>query len=173
MKEHVAFTPKKEQTESYPESLAEFWAGTDRMMKQIETRAFQLFEERGCEHGHDLDDWHKAEAELLNPIPIKIKESTKEIRIVAEVGDFNDHEVAFNLEKNQLTIQGFKQTNAKKESKKTTQNESEIKMIYGSISLPSIVVPQKAHTTLKNGVLEIVAPKSATEIAGTIAVSAA
>jgi HSP20 family molecular chaperone IbpA len=172
MKEHVALTPKKDQ-ESKPESIGEFWARTDRMMKQIETRAFQLFEERGCENGHDLDDWFKAEAELLTAIPINVKETAKEIRIMAEVGDFNDDEVAFNLEKNQLTIQGFKQTNARKESKKTKQNESETRMIYGIISLPSEVVPQKAHAALKNGVLEIVAPKSATELAKTIAVSAA
>ncbi len=31
----------------------------------IELRAFQLFEDRGCEHGHDLEDWLRAEAEIL------------------------------------------------------------------------------------------------------------
>jgi HSP20 family molecular chaperone IbpA len=77
--------------------------------------------------------------------------------------------VAFNLEKNWLAIQGIKQT----DSNNVTQSESEVRMIYGNISLPSEVVPQKAHATLKNGTLEIVAPRSATEIAKTIAVSAA
>ena len=28
-------------------------------------RAYRFFEERGYEHGHDLDDWLRAEAEVL------------------------------------------------------------------------------------------------------------
>jgi len=31
---------------------------------RVRERAYQIFEERGKEHGHDLDDWLKAEAEL-------------------------------------------------------------------------------------------------------------
>ena len=31
----------------------------------IRERAYQLFEERGYEHGHELDDWLQAEAEIV------------------------------------------------------------------------------------------------------------
>jgi hypothetical protein len=31
----------------------------------ISHRAYELFQKRGCEHGHDLDDWLRAEAALL------------------------------------------------------------------------------------------------------------
>ena len=31
----------------------------------IQKRAYQLFELRGCQHGHDVDDWLAAEAEVL------------------------------------------------------------------------------------------------------------
>ncbi|SRR5579871_972045 len=167
MKKHVSVKTKKDQVD--PTSLMEVWDISDRMTKQIAKRAFQLFEECGCANGHDLDHWLMAESELLAPIPMKIKETQNEVRIVAEVRGFNDDEVTFNLEKSQLTIRGIKQT----DSKKSSQGESEIKMIFGSISLPSEVVPQKAHATLKNGILEIIAPKSATEIRKNIAVSAA
>ena len=30
----------------------------------IELRAYGLFETRGCEHGHDWEDWFRAESEL-------------------------------------------------------------------------------------------------------------
>lgn len=36
-------------------------ASTDR---DIARRAFELHCERGCQHGHDLDDWLQAEREL-------------------------------------------------------------------------------------------------------------
>ena len=30
----------------------------------IARRAYELFEARGCEHGHDWEDWFRAESEL-------------------------------------------------------------------------------------------------------------
>jgi Protein of unknown function (DUF2934) len=35
-----------------------------KLHEQIRWRAYELFEKRGREHGHDFDDWLKAEAEL-------------------------------------------------------------------------------------------------------------
>jgi DUF2934 family protein len=35
----------------------------------IRARAYQLYEERGCEDGHDLDDWLQAEAEIVGKKP--------------------------------------------------------------------------------------------------------
>ena len=35
----------------------------------IRVRAYRFFEERGCEHGHDLEDWLRAEAEILGKKP--------------------------------------------------------------------------------------------------------
>jgi hypothetical protein len=34
---------------------------------KIRERAHQLFESRGREHGHDKQDWTRAEQEILNP----------------------------------------------------------------------------------------------------------
>jgi Protein of unknown function (DUF2934) len=36
--------------------------------EDIARRAYQLYEERGGEHGHDLDDWFQAERELRNAL---------------------------------------------------------------------------------------------------------
>lgn len=33
----------------------------------IARRAYDLFLARGCEHGHDIEDWLQAERELKNP----------------------------------------------------------------------------------------------------------
>ncbi len=35
--------------------------------EEIEKRAYQLFEERGCRDGHALEDWIDAERELAKP----------------------------------------------------------------------------------------------------------
>ena len=38
--------------------------GGSELQDQIRTRAFQLYEQRGRDDGHDMDDWLQAEVEL-------------------------------------------------------------------------------------------------------------
>ena len=35
-------------------------------LEKIRERAYELFVERGCQHGHDLGDWMRAEKEISN-----------------------------------------------------------------------------------------------------------
>jgi hypothetical protein len=41
--------------------------------QEVRVRAYELFEQRGREHGHDLDDWLQAEAELARPARSQIR----------------------------------------------------------------------------------------------------
>ena len=41
---------------------------TDLTDRDIAQRAFEIFCERGCEHGHELDDWLQAERELKGSV---------------------------------------------------------------------------------------------------------
>jgi DUF2934 family protein len=38
--------------------------GAEAIAEQIRCRAYELYEERGREDGHDLEDWLRAEAEV-------------------------------------------------------------------------------------------------------------
>ncbi len=38
----------------------------------IRRRAYEIYERRGREHGHDLDDWFKAERELNRKLQIHV-----------------------------------------------------------------------------------------------------
>ena len=57
-------TKKKEIAEA---SDAGSWEVTE---DTIRTRAYELFEQRGKEDGHELDDWIEAEAEVLGKKPV-------------------------------------------------------------------------------------------------------
>ena len=35
----------------------------------IRIRAYSFYEKRGCEHGHDVEDWLRAEAEIIGKKP--------------------------------------------------------------------------------------------------------
>jgi HSP20 family molecular chaperone IbpA len=51
----------------------------------IAQRTFGLFQQRGGADGRDLEDWFRAESELLKPVPIEISESNDTYTIRAEV----------------------------------------------------------------------------------------
>ena len=35
------------------------------LRSRVAQRAYQLFQRRGCDHGRDMDDWIRAEKEIL------------------------------------------------------------------------------------------------------------
>ena len=47
------------------DSEAKLYKDSPGMNKRIATRAYEIFERRGKMPGHDLDDWLKAEAEVV------------------------------------------------------------------------------------------------------------
>jgi hypothetical protein len=51
----------------------------------IARRAYELFEARNREHGHDWEDWFRAESEFLRPVSISIQESADRISVRANV----------------------------------------------------------------------------------------
>ena len=40
----------------------------DGIRESVSFRAYELFERRGADHGRDLEDWTKAENEILSPL---------------------------------------------------------------------------------------------------------
>jgi hypothetical protein len=50
-------TPARVKSENQPEP-------TPEQLEQIRARAYELFEQRGGEPGHDMEDWLQAEAEV-------------------------------------------------------------------------------------------------------------
>ena len=52
--------------------------GNDGIRERVSSRAYELYERRGADHGRDLEDWAKAENEVLSPlIEQKLKLSRK------------------------------------------------------------------------------------------------
>ena len=41
--------------------------GNDGIRERVSSRAYELYERRGADHGCDLEDWAKAENEVLSP----------------------------------------------------------------------------------------------------------
>jgi HSP20 family protein len=129
-------------------------------MRQIEQRAYQIFESRSREDGHDLEDWLKAEQEFLNPIKAQITEEDANFRVRANTPGFEAEELEINVEPQNITIKGFHETQVERKEGKTKVSGLDSRQIYRTIPLPGAVLPEKATARLKEGVLEIVAEKA-------------
>ncbi|MEJ2007937.1 MAG: DUF2934 domain-containing protein [Acidobacteriota bacterium] len=71
-----------------PFKLTEFDKMFDRMremQEMIAHRAFELFERGGRIFGRDLENWFRAESELLRPVNISVEETDEGLEVQAEV----------------------------------------------------------------------------------------
>jgi HSP20 family protein len=139
-------------------------AVSDRIQQtydSIARRAFEIFENNGRWFGHELEDWLRAESELLHPVHLEMKESDDELTVRAEVPGFNAKELEINVEPNRLTIVGKHEAQEERKKARTIYSERCAKEILRVVDLPAEVDSSKAGATLKDGILNIELPKAA------------
>jgi len=142
-----------------PESL--HWQ-MQEVQLAIARRAYELFEARGREHGHDWEDWFRAESELLRPVSVSLSESDDRISVRANVFGFEANELSVGIEPRRLTILG------KKETRATASQGSKVEYIdwcpdqtLSLIDLETEILPETSSVELDAGVLKFELPKAA------------
>jgi len=144
------------------------------LYEMISQRAYELFEARAYEHGHDLDDWLRAEAELLHPVHPKIHHTVNTITVRAELPGFRADQIQVSVEPWRMTLTGKKESD---ESKKTARDtiterrlgqvfrllelltEGPLEHVFRVVELPVEIEPSKVTAWLRDDVLEVVLPK--------------
>jgi len=115
----------------------------------------------GAPTGTTLEDWFRAESELLHPVHVDITESDDVLTVRAEVPGFSAKELEVDMEPHRLTISGKRETSEEHTSKKTIYTEQCSNQIFRAIDLPAEFDTSRVTTTLKDGVLELSMPKAA------------
>jgi HSP20 family protein len=128
----------------------------------IARRAYELFETRGREHGHDWEDWFRAESELLRPVSVSLSEAKDRISVRANVLGFEDNELRVSVEPGQITILGKKETSATEtEGGKIEYIDWYPDQILKTINLGTEVTPESSVVELQTGVLHFELTKAA------------
>jgi len=69
MKKSVAAHEQMRQTPAATSATPSTNASmADLVQQKIETRAYELYQARGCQDGHALEDWLQAQAEINNEL---------------------------------------------------------------------------------------------------------
>jgi HSP20 family molecular chaperone IbpA len=153
-------TQRMKETELVNRSSEEIVDQCSRMIDVIARRAFEIFKSRGGSPGHDLEDWIRAEAELLHPVPLNVSESSGEYIVLAEVPGFASKDIEINVEPSCLSISGKRETMKEEVSAKMIRSEWCADQIVRTFGLPSDIDTSKVSTTLKDGILTVDLPKA-------------
>lgn len=148
-----------------PSTLASLRPGSlmermDEIFDTITRRAYDVFEGRGRLLGRELDDWLRAERELLHPVHINLVESDDSLAIQAEVPGFSEKELEISVEPLRLTIAGKREARKEEKKGRAVYAEECADQILRVLDLPVEVEAGKVTAILKNGVLELTMPKA-------------
>lgn len=133
----------------------------DRLNDSIAQRAFELFEGNGHWLGHDLDDWLRAESEVLHPLHLEMRETGDAFTIEAEVPGFAVKDLEINVEPRSLRIAGRREVAQEtKEKGKVVGRERCSDQIMRVIGLPTDVDATKVTASLDKGILTLHLPKA-------------
>jgi HSP20 family protein len=132
-----------------------------KLYDQIAHRAYEIFEGDGRILGRHIEDWFRAETEVLHPVHLDLLESPEFFSVRAEVPGFSAKDLDVNLEPRRLTISGKRETKEEHKTKKTVCSERCSDQILRVLDLPAEVDAEKVKATLKDGILELDIPKAA------------
>jgi HSP20 family protein len=132
-----------------------------RTFDAIARRAFEIFEHDGRPFGHDLENWFKAESEMLHPVHVDLAEADDALTIQAETPGFTEKELEVSVEPRRLTIAGKRETTEETKGRKTIYKERCSDEILRVVELPVEVDPEKVKASLKNGLLQVELQKAA------------
>jgi HSP20 family molecular chaperone IbpA len=149
---------RKDKVEERPVAVNPAGLSTEAkaMFHMIASRAYELFEAHGKKHGHDLDHWLQAEAELFGRPALNIAESEEGVTILAQVRGFAPRELEVDLEPRRVTIVGMRRTDGEQKGDGRSPSSKHSHLLLRSLRLPVEVDTHHATARLiRKGMLEL------------------
>jgi len=141
-------------------SIWSMFDDTRKLFDELQHRAFDRFQERGSGDGLALDDWFRAERDLLEIPASEMTEDDKEIHVRAAVPGLKAADIEVTATPRELIIRG--ETSERNNGKKGETRFSEFteRKVFRRYELPASVDVDKIKTDLKDGMLSIDMPKA-------------
>ncbi len=163
MKSQQALQSTEKQTPASPifVEVEKLFEQMKEFSQSVARRAYEFFEARGREFGHDMEDWFRAESELMRRVPVEIKEAENQITMRAEVPGFAANEINVSVEPQRLVISGKSEKTTEEKKEETLLSEFRSNQFCRELRFPAEVDPAKTTAVLKDGVLELAFAKVA------------
>jgi HSP20 family molecular chaperone IbpA len=119
----------------------------DSIHQAISKRAYEIFERRGRQDGHEVEDWMQAEEELARKIPTQINDTGTHITVRAKLGEFTAAETKLGFEPRRIILWA---------NKVSPDRSAQLLQI---IDVPTEIDSKGAAALLKDGELSLALPK--------------
>ena len=125
----------------------------------IASRAYQLFTSKGFSPGRELEDWLRAESEILHPIPLDVTDTEAELIVRVEVPGFTEKDLEVRVAPRCLLIFGERREASEQKTGRTVYSERHANQIFRVLDLPARIDPDGVKATLSDGILEVTLAK--------------
>lgn len=174
MKSQTAFAPTASPTViTMPEPASTFDQTLTELHHAISNRAYDLFTQRGYSHGQHLEDWLRAESEMLQPVPVEIADHDETLTVRAEVPGFTPKDLEVRVEPSRLLIRGETEKSKQRSVGRTIYSETQKNQIFRVLNLPTRVNADGVTASLQDGMLHITLPKATITKANKVEIRAA
>ena len=127
----------------------------------IRDKAFSLFQERGGGNGGDVDDWLRAERDLIWSPAAELTENDRDFRARIALPGFNEKDLKVTAAPEELIVEA-RNTHAHEGTKEgVLLCEFSDKRLFRRLQLPAPINVDKVTATLDRGILLVHAPKAA------------
>ncbi len=73
----------------------------------IAWRAYQFYEQQGCAPGKDVENWARAEEEVVHPLDCGVLAQDHRVSVTADASQFDDGPIELYVEPRRITLAGF------------------------------------------------------------------
>ncbi|HWF67177.1 MAG TPA: Hsp20/alpha crystallin family protein [Acidobacteriaceae bacterium] len=143
----------------------------EKRIGEVRQRAFEFFDKRGRELGHDLADWIHAEHEVLGWPAAELAEKNGEYKLEMTLPGFSANQVEVTATPTEIVVHSAIKPETKAAEDHVLWTEFGPNDVYRQFRLPQPIDVAKTSAALDNGLLKIIATKMPPVTAKPIAIA--
>jgi len=145
----------------------------EKQFEDVRRKAFELFEKRGREFGHELEDWLKAEHEVLGWPAAELTEADSKYELALTLPGYEPKDIEVTATPSEIIVHAKVEEHKKEEKEECLWTEFRSNDVYRRFDLPEAIDVEKTKANLDKGMLHITAAKAVKAGAKAVAVQAA
>ncbi len=131
----------------------------ERRLDVVRQNAFELFEKRGRELGHAVDDWIKAEHQVFGWPAAELAETDSKYEVELTLPGFDAKEIEITATPSEIIVHAACKAE-RAEARKIVWTEFGSNDVFRKFELPLAIDVDKVQASLEKGMLHIIAAKA-------------